>query len=224
MRPVGGIGRRDGLRIHWFRAMQVRFLYRTPSKNGLRVPEMGTLGGFYYPSQGNVMDTTFKPYKIHMVTVMERYQCGRDTKRNGRGKPSVFYLCKCDCGKEFILSGNEVIRHPYSCGCQAAPDYSSKRTNESSLSYVGGTMLNMIKPTRAVYSDSSSGVSGVQYVKNRNRWRATLTFQQKRHYLGEFKTKEAAITARIEAERKYYDPFLAEHGITINDGKCQKAK
>lgn len=181
-------------------------------------------GGFCFPDQEKDMDTSFKPYKKWMVSVLERYPCGRDPKKEGQGRAPVYYLCRCDCGKEFILTGDEVSRHPYSCGCKGHPDIKGPHSNEWALGYVDGTLLGMIKPTRAVYCSSSSGVSGIWYYAKRKKWRAEITFQQKRHFLGEFKTKEAAITARIEAERKYYDPFLAEHGITTSDGKCQKTK
>ena len=48
------------------------------------------------------MDVKFKPYKTGMVTMKEKYPCGRgDSKKRNH----VYYLCQCDCGKEFIVSG-----------------------------------------------------------------------------------------------------------------------
>ena len=68
---------------------------------------------------------------------------------------------------------------------------------------------SMIKPTRHVYQKSSSGVSGVFWEKDRNKWRAQVCFAQHKHFLGYFDNKEDAIKARIEAEKKYCDPALA---------------
>lgn len=64
------------------------------------------------------MDPKFNAYKTGMDIVLERYPCGRG---NGQRRGAVYYLCKCDCGKEFIVSGDELSRHPYSCGCTPKP-------------------------------------------------------------------------------------------------------
>lgn len=66
-------------------------------------------------------------------------------------------------------------------------------------------MTCMLKHTRAVYATCKSEVSGVTYNKKRKRWEAYITFQQVDHYLGLYKTKQGAIEARIEEEKKYFD-------------------
>ena len=66
------------------------------------------------------------------------------------------------------------------------------------------TMACMTKKERAVYITSKSGVSGVRWVKQRNRWVARITYRQKEYFLGYFKTKENAIKARVEGEKKYF--------------------
>ena len=67
---------------------------------------------FIFLRVGKSMDVNFKPYKTGMVTVKEKYPCGRG---DSKGRNHVYYLCQCDCGKEFIVSGDELSRHPYSC-------------------------------------------------------------------------------------------------------------
>ena len=153
------------------------------------------------------MDVNFKPYKTGMVTVKEKYPCGRG---DSKGRNHVYYLCQCNCGKEFIVSGDELSRHPYSCGCTPKPIKGKGRLNDWALGYDGKehTMLCMIKPTRAVYSNASSGVSGVNWEPRRKRWRAKITVKRKTIFLGYFKKKEDAIKARIEGEKKYWDPLL----------------
>ena len=47
-----------------------------------------------------------------------KYPCGR---RDGKGRNHVYYLCQCDYGKEFIVSGDELSHNPYSCGCTPKP-------------------------------------------------------------------------------------------------------
>lgn len=63
-------------------------------------------------------------------------------------------------------------------------------------------------PSRVVYANASSGVSGVNWEPQRKRWRAKITVKRKTIFLGYFKNKEDAIKARIEGERKYWNPLL----------------
>lgn len=71
-------------------------------------------------------------------------------------------------------------------------------------------MTCMLKHTRAVYATRKSGVSGVTYSKKRKRWEAYITFQQVDHYLESYKTKQGAIEARIEGEKKYFGPLYQQ--------------
>lgn len=132
----------------------------------------------------------------------------------------MFYLCRCDCGKEVVFSGDEIAKHPYSCGCTPKP-MGSQSGNPPNLIGHGrqdGTLLCMIRPTRAVYSSSSTGVSGVSYEKRRKKWRVQIGFKGKLHFLGYYSTKEEAIKARLEGEKKYREPLL-EKREPIEDNK-----
>jgi hypothetical protein len=65
------------------------------------------------------MDPSFKPYESGLLIVEEGYPCGKSIGQ--RGRANVYYLCKCQCGKEFIVTGDELSKHPYSCGCTPKP-------------------------------------------------------------------------------------------------------
>lgn len=94
--------------------------------------------------------------------------------------------------KKFIVGGDELSKHPYSCGCTPKPKRSETgRPNDWALGYDKDqhAMTCMLKHTRAVYANCKSGVSGVTYNKKRKRWEAYITFQQVDHYLGSYKTK-----------------------------------
>ncbi len=151
------------------------------------------------------MDPNFKPYRTGMTTVLEKYPCG---KNGTKGRARVYYLCKCDCGKEFIVSGDELSKHPYSCGCTPKPKRASGRSNEWALGFKDGTALCMIKSTRHVYVSSKSGVSGVVWDKRRKKWYVSITFKGKCHFLGYFIDKTDAIKARVEGEKKYFEPLI----------------
>lgn len=131
------------------------------------------------------MNPNFKSYRTGIFTVLEKYPCGKRFGKQRRN--NLFYLCKCDCGKEFIVGGDELSKHPYSCGCTPKPKRSETgRPNDWALGYDKDkhTMTCMLKHTRAVYATCKSGVSGVTY----KRWKAYITFQQVDHYLGSYKT------------------------------------
>lgn len=141
-----------------------------------------------------------------MMSILKRYPCGKGNGKS-KGRMFVYYLCKCDCGKKFIVGGDELSKHPYSCGCTPKPQRSETgRLNDWALGYDKDkhTMTCMTKKERAVYITSKSGVSDVRWVKQRNRWVARITYRQKEYFLGYFKTKEDAINARVEGEKKYF--------------------
>lgn len=149
------------------------------------------------------MNPTFKPRRIGIILVEERFPCGRYSK----GRSPVYYLCKCNCGKEFILTGDELVKNPYSCGCTPKPkEPTGERKNDWALGYdkENHTMKCMTKPRRHVYRSSKSGISGVYYIEKRNKWRAVITYQQHTYHLGMFKTKGKAIRARVVGEKKYW--------------------
>lgn len=70
-----------------------------------------------------------------MMTILERHPCGKENGKS-KGRMFVYHLCKCDCGKEFIVRGDELSRHPYSCRCTPKPKRSETgRPNDWALGY-----------------------------------------------------------------------------------------
>lgn len=63
----------------------------------------------------------------------------------------------------------------------------------------------------SIRSDNTSGVVGVGFDKRQGKWYAQIIVNGERVSLGRFTEKSDAITARIEAERKY--GFHDNHGI-----------
>lgn len=57
---------------------------------------------------------------------------------------------------------------------------------------------------------NTSGVNGVRWNKDRNRWSARIMIEYREKHLGYFKTKEDAAKARREADKKY--GFSERHG------------
>jgi hypothetical protein len=66
---------------------------------------------------------------------------------------------------------------------------------------------------------NKSGVVGVSWKKQRNKWTANIQVNKKQYYLGMFLNKEEAITARQDANIKY--GFHENHGLI---GRCYDDK
>ena len=61
---------------------------------------------------------------------------------------------------------------------------------------------------RELLRNNTTGMTGIYYMKKGNkRWWAYIWHNSKRHGLGCYFTKEDAIIARIEAEKKYFGEF-----------------
>lgn len=134
------------------------------------------------------MDPNFKPYRTGKLTVLERYPCGKRLDQHGRN--GVYYLCRCDCGKEVIFGGDELSKHPYSCGYQEKPNVNPAK----STGYQG------VKKN----SRNMSGAVGVYFDSRRKKWRAEITFRRRKHFLGYFESVDDAVKVREDAVEKYY--------------------
>lgn len=59
-----------------------------------------------------------------------------------------------------------------------------------------------------IRKDNTSGIKGVYWEKDKNKWRAVISTKGKRIHLGFFENKNDAIKARLEAEEKYHTPLF----------------
>lgn len=66
-----------------------------------------------------------------------------------------------------------------------------------------------------VRNNNTSGVTGVGFVKKRNKWRARIKIHDKEIHLGEFDNFEDAVNARKDAERKYFGEFAYDYSQSI---------
>ena len=97
-----------------------------------------------------------------------------------------------------------------SCGCIKAELDKDRFTNH--LTYVDHTCIEFITKINVPTKASTTGVRGVTLKKD-GRYKAELTFQKKRHYLGVYRTLEEAVKARKQAEimvEEYLDNRLED--------------
>ena len=85
------------------------------------------------------------------------------------------------------------------------------------IHFVDGTCIERIARPE-VYNKSKSGHRGV-YLRENNRWRASIGFQGKLYNLGSFGSMEEAIAARLAAEKLLYKPFLEKYYQSVGENK-----
>ena len=60
---------------------------------------------------------------------------------------------------------------------------------------------------RGIRSDNTSGISGIHFHKNLNKWRVQIEVGEKRRHIGVFNSLSEAKAARIAAEALYHGAF-----------------
>lgn len=124
-------------------------------------------------------------------------------------KRKYMWECRCDCG-EVVYRLSEKMRLGKNCACKTCLGKAAASAMYESAGFVEGTQLSKITSAKA-NANSSSGVRGVRYNRRSGKWRATLRFQRKDYYLGEYTNIEEAIKARQQAEERYYAPILEKY-------------
>lgn len=149
--------------------------------------------------------------KFGRLTAVKRI--GSD--KNGR----AVWLCTCTCGNEtevrvdYLKNGDTK-----SCGClRKEIVQKNAKGNMTTGTYAKkyrkeGTDLNYL--TQKTSSNNTSGVKGVSWYKQSQKWMAKINFKGKQHHLGYFVDKQEAINARKEAEEKYFKPILEKYDHT----------
>lgn len=129
----------------------------------------------------------------------------------------VIWLCKCDCGNYVEVSSQTLMRknNTKSCGCLRT-DVAKKLAEVDSKEK--GTRITSLKEDRNMRKDNSSGVRGVSWGKRDRLWIAHMTFKGEKVLFKTFANKQDAISARKEAEEKYFKPILKKYGKEVPSG------
>mgnify|MGYP001147457009 CR=1 FL=1 len=127
-------------------------------------------------------------------------------KVNGNGVHSA-WKCKCLlCGNEWdIVQSSLFDKNLKSCGCYKR-NLSSKNVG-GYVNRIYGTNVSRIRSNK-INKNNTSGVTGVYYNKNMQKWSARIVFKRKTYFLGNYKDKQDAIFARKNAEKELYGNFL----------------
>lgn len=117
------------------------------------------------------------------------------------------------------IKNKKIYLHRYIMDCPDGMDVDHKNHNKfdnrkSNLRIVNRSQNMMNKSKR---SDNTSGVTGVRFNKDINKWTATINENKKYHYLGSFDNIEDAIQARIDAEKKYFGEYRYEFANLVDN-------
>ena len=155
--------------------------------------------------------TPGKTPRSHRTAVRQACRSGtgsgakRITRRGSRGSSGQD---ECDCGKQCICR-KENLRSGVTRSCGCLQEAQRKVNMKKAIHFMDGTCVERIA-CRKTFSNNTSGHRGV-YRRENNRWRASIGFQGKSYNLGSFATYEEAVQARLDAEKRLYDPFLAKY-------------
>jgi len=141
----------------------------------------------------------------HLV-VLKRSNQYIDTADRGK---KYLWECRCDCGQT-VYRLSEKLRDEINCSCKSCMEKSAVNAMVNSAGFVEGTQLSKLART-SPNANSTSGVRGVFFNRRSGKWRASIKFQGKHHYLGEHVKIEEAIKARQRAEEQYFAPLLEKY-------------
>ncbi len=132
---------------------------------------------------------------------------GLSDKRAPRGKRTVIlWECLCDCG-EITYKATDTLKNDDVNMCSnCAGAYNASHARKSA-GFTDGTQLSKLRDMKPA-ANNPSGVRGVQFHKQSNKWRARIKFKGKEIGLGYYHDFQDAVDARKKAEEEYYGAFL----------------
>lgn len=150
----------------------------------------------------------------------ERYE--RDKLNPDIKRLKTFWKCEClKCGRIVsVQTSNLTSGNSKGCGCDKFEN--SIENRNIILDHIDRNRLNCSKSNLRICSTSdnaknifipsnnTSGIIGVSWCKQWNKWRAFVCIEGKYISLGYYKDKNDAIIARLKGEKEYYKEFAPQ--------------
>lgn len=119
------------------------------------------------------------------------------------------WLCICDCGNEVEVFKRYLIKGSVkSCGCFRSDMSRKKISQVRDIDKFNGTKISLLTKKKQI--NNTSGITGVYWNKERNKWKSIIQLNNKQKFLGYFDTKKEAIKARKDAEKNYFEPIIKQ--------------
>lgn len=114
----------------------------------------------------------------------------KERSKDGR----LMYECRCDCGNIVKVRSKELLNgDTVSCKCYQKEQVRKRYKNGTQPDRIFSDKLN---------KNNKSGIKGVCFDKNRNKWLATYQYQRKHYNLGRYNTISEAEKARKKFENE----------------------
>lgn len=125
------------------------------------------------------------------------------------------WLCRCACGRETISTTKSLnAGKATSCGCyRAEVSKASIGQTKDALGQVDGTtvsyLISIMKKNRAA-AEKGDRVIGISRLAEKAGYvyQVAIAFQDKDYYLGRYRSYDAAVQVRLEAEEKLWLPMI----------------
>ena len=136
-----------------------------------------------------------------------------ESRTDQKAGVAYLYKCLCDCGN-YVYSTSSKLKAGKikSCGCIPAGN-TEKILESRKKMRVDNTCLDQIPIGGKPNKHGTSGIRGVSWASDKNKWLAHLRVQGKYLRLGYFDNIEDAARARREGEETYFRPILEKHGM-----------
>ena len=86
-------------------------------------------------------------------------------------------------------------------------DHIDGNPNNNKIENLRAVSHNQNMQNKGIYKNNTSGVKGVSFDKNSNKFRVYINMNKKRKYFGRFDDFELAELVAIEARKKYHGEF-----------------
>lgn len=159
-----------------------------------------------YKSCGCTRVDSWNRYEEMVGKKYDRLMIRKLTKADVHGKRVMAFECECDCGNVVYV---EPVRigAVKSCGCLLKEVSAARAKASVEKMFFEGT--NPHSFNAKMPSTNTSGCKGVAWNKNTGRWRAFISFQKHKYFLGEYSEFQDAVVARKKAENELFGDFLA---------------
>lgn len=124
---------------------------------------------------------------------------------------AIIWECKCSCGNTTYSSiGLLKSGRVRSCGCLGTENSikNGKHAGEVIRDKYCITGTNINNLTTKINKNNTSGIKGVYWDKQREKWVAQIKFRGHNYFLGRYTKIEDAAEVRKEAEKKIFGNFL----------------
>lgn len=173
--------------------------YRARQSALKKLPQKGKT---HYVKKSSLVDLTGKRFG-HLTAIRKLPYDG--TNNN-------IWLCQCDCGQMAEVVSSALTRGVrVSCGSRVHQEEHTEKGRKAIKEklYVDNLAVGRIDSSKIKKSKrNTTGVTGVWFSKQKNRYIAEIKLNGLKSYLGSFKTLEEAKAARLKAERKILEEHL----------------